>query len=139
MNPKGTERAPSWPVGLARLARPWGLANALAVGALCLSALAGSAIAASAAAPVSVRVDLAAGCVNTGQVQGTDPVVTISCAGRQAVEIRQVRRGDVAGPGGWVIDNQAVSAVESGSGAFGPLWTLRLENGQGVVEFLVGW
>jgi hypothetical protein len=113
---------------------------AVALCALCLSALAASAAcAATAAAPFSVRVDLAAGCLNSSQVQGADPVVTITCAGRQPVEIRQVRRGDVAGPGGWVIDNRAVSAVEPGSGAFGPLWTMRLENGQGFVEFLVGW
>ncbi len=116
------------------------VSHVLALAALCLSALAGSAThAASAIAPFAVRVDLVAGCVNSSQVQRSEPVVTISCAGREPVEIRQIRRGDVAGPGGWVIDNQPGEALLPGSGALGPLWTLRLDQGQGFVEFLVGW
>lgn len=114
-----------------------------AAAALCLSALAGpplNAFAASADASFAVRVQLATGCLNSSLVPRADPVVTIVCAGRQPVEIRQIRPGDVASPAGWLIERQALDAAQPLAGTLGgPLWTVRLDDGQAYVEFLVGW
>jgi hypothetical protein len=115
-------------------------AIARAAALLWLGAVSASAAwAASSSASFAVQVQLTTGCTNTSQVQHTDLLVVISCSGRQPVEVRQVRRGDVAGPGGWVIENRTADAALPGSNGFGPLWTTRLDHGHGFVEFLVGW